>query len=236
MSLTREKVDNNIEKIIYNNKPASLSGCVLVKDLSKKDWVVIDCSTDSKISKGLTSVSNQLNVKLNINNLYCKYIGNTPLVENQKYDIVAELLLSKGTTLYANISKLNTFQLSDSIKITNKAKISSKLDDSFKNITSSQNITLSDESIIKIKSVMKEAFSEVLKENTKNISLLVEVIKELAEVIDKNGQQFLGDKTSDLPTSFKNEPNFKDNDFSFNENEDVPFDENDLPSENDENI
>jgi hypothetical protein len=195
MSLTKQKVDNNTEKIIYNNKPATLSGIVSVKDLSKKGWVVIDCSTGNKISKGLSNIANQLNIKLNVNNLYCKYTGDTILNENQKYDIVAELLLSKGTTLYGKINKLNhisstsNITLSDSLTITNKDKTSSPWTTSQpkqqENITS-QNITLSDETINKIKVVTKEAFSEVLKESTKNLSMLVEVIKELTLVIDKN--------------------------------------------------
>jgi hypothetical protein len=216
MSLVKERIDNNVERINYNGKPASLSGTVMVKDLSKKGWIIIDCLLDDKITKGLTNVSKQLGVKLNVENFYCKYDGSISLSEKQKYNITAELYLSKGTTLYGKINKLTPSSLSESISITNTEKITpqKKLSESILNTNiESQNIsspiTFSDETINKIRLVVKESFSEVLKETTKNISDLVEVIKELTVVIDKKG---------DKP--FDN----KDNNVPFNKNKDIPND------------
>jgi len=56
-----------------------------VKDLSKKGWVIVDCSPDNKISKGMNNVANQLNVKINLSNFYCKYDGEMLL--NEKSNI-----------------------------------------------------------------------------------------------------------------------------------------------------
>ena len=243
MSLTKEKVDNNVEKILYNNKPASLLGVVIIKDLSKKGWIIVDCSIDDKISRGMNNVANQLGVKLNINNFYCKYEGTESLKENQRYDIVAELFLSKGTTLYGKIKKLNIVSsdttLSDNINISNKEKsftsnkeksstsnkVSEKRNENVSLQNFSGNITLSDETINKIKLVMKEAFSEVLKETTKNLSDLVEVIKELTVVIDKKEHQSV-DYNKDI------EVPFDEKDISNDLSDDIPKDlSNDLPND-----
>jgi len=248
MSLTKERIDINIEKILFNNKPASLAGNVIVKDLSKskQGWIIVDCSEDNKISKGMNNVANKLNVKLNINNFYCKYEDkdeNMFLTKNFKYNIVAEIFLSKGTTLYGKINTLNPIELDssshldDSIKITNKE---------IKNTSSqklSSNINLSDESINKIKQIMMESFSEVLNESLKNISNLVEVIKELANVIDKKGQSFIDNKDThfeedipfneELPNDDDDIPFNKEDLFNENEN-DIPFDDN-FFNENDDN-
>jgi hypothetical protein len=229
MALTKERVDNNIEKILFNNKPASLSGVVVVKDChSKKGWIIVDSSDDTKITKGLTNVANKLNIKFNADNFYCQYNGDN-LIENQKYDIVADLYLSKHTTLYGKINKLNLnstsidSHLSDSITILNKEEKSSGITfEQEKNISQKRNapvgkipssINLSDETINRIKLVMKESFSEVLRESTKNLSELVEVIKELSVVIDKKGETQFSNKqiNEDLP--------FDDEDFPFNNNE-----------------
>jgi hypothetical protein len=248
MSLTRERIDNNNEKIIYNGKSASLSGTILIKDLSKKGWVIVDCSLDNKITKGMTNVANQLSVKLNIVNFYCKYDGSISLIEKQRYNIVAELYLSKETTLYGKITKLNPISsnLEDSISITNESKspTSTKLiDKSSQNISekiiSLQNINLSDDTLNKLKLAIREAFSDVLKESTKNLSMLVDVIKELTVVIDKKDQQSLNIKSTpskDKPSTTKNKKNIADN-ISFNKDdinvhfdeEDIPFDEEDFP-------
>jgi len=87
--------------------------------------------------------------------------------------IVADLFLSKGTTLYGKINKLNptssqNVSLSDSISISNKDNTSTS--SLIVTETSlSNHITLSDDTINKIKQVMKESFSEVLRENTKKL-------------------------------------------------------------------
>jgi hypothetical protein len=225
MSLTKERVDNNVEKIFYNNKPASLSGTVTVKDLSKKGWIIVDCSTDDKIIRGLSNITKKLNVKLNTGNLYCKYDGNTILNEKQKYNIVADLFLSKGTTLYSKINKVNptssqNISLSDSISITNKDKTPAT--SQIATETLSSHITLSDDTINKIKKVMKESFSEVLKDSIKNLSDLVEVIKELTIVIDKNGLQSSSNNKEDKSSIFDND-------------DDVPFINDDIPFINEKN-
>jgi hypothetical protein len=216
MSLTKERVDNNTEKLLFNNKPASFSGVIVLKDLSKKTWIIIDCSSDDKISKGLNNIAKQLNVKFNPSNLYCKYNEeDLPLKEGQKCNIVADLYLSKNT-IYGKINRLNPFLL-DSINIT----------DNTLNVPSSP-ITFSDDTINKIKLVIKEAFSEALKENVKNIEILVEVIKELADVLDKKGQTTIEEhspieKTKDVSNDYNDLP---DNDLP---NDDLS--DNDLPNE-----
>lgn len=213
MSLTKEKVDNNIEKILYNNKPATFSGIVVIKDLSKKGWIIIDCSNDDKITRGMQNVAKQLNVKLNIQNFYCKYNENDKfsLIENQEYNVVAEIFLSKGTTLYGNVKQLNPLEKNIENKIIDK-NINQKKEISLsENI--SKNINFSDETINKIKKIMKESFTEVLEESTKNLNALVEVIKELAEVIDKKGTD-----------------SFNINQ-SHNIDEDIPFDKEKKPFE-----
>jgi hypothetical protein len=247
MSLTKEKVDNNIERILFNNKPASLSGVVMIKDLSKKGWIIIDCLSDDKISKGMNNVANQLKVKVNINNFYCKYEGTESLNENQKCNIVAELYLSKGTTLYGKINKLHIISsdssLSDNISISNIDKSSTSKKGSEKrneNVSvqsfQSGNITLSDETINNIKLVMKEAFSDVLKETTKNLLSLVEVIRELTVVIDKKDPEKLEDKKKEQPTVVNNEnQNLKNysNDLSYDITDDLQHDLSDDDLRND---
>jgi hypothetical protein len=249
MSLTKEIVKPNIEKILYNNKPASLTGTIIVKDLSKTGWIVIDCSRDNKISRGLINVANQLNVKINVNLFYSKYDGSVSLSEGKEYNIIAEVYLSKGTTLYCIINKLNPIlssssnisSLSDSISITNVDKSSTKktLNENISNIdTTSQKlsgpITLSDETINKIKLVMKEAFSEVLIESTKNLSMLVEVIKELTVVIDNKDKKKQKNLGSDIKNKKESPFISKDNDsLSHDKIKDELFD-TDLPNDDDD--
>jgi len=206
--------------------------------LSKKGWIIVDCSIDSKISKGMTNVANQLNVKLNLEKFYCKYEGTETLNENQSYNVGAELYLSKESTLYGKINRLNpvspNISLSDSITISSgyqesKSVPPKKINEQQKNIQSLQNLTLSDDTINKFKLVFKEAFSEVLKESTKNLSMLVEVIKELAEVIDKKGQQSFDDK---LIEKEEQPPIIDNKDLPFDDKDDLPNDlSDDLPSD-----
>lgn len=242
MSLTKERVDQNIEKILYNNKPASLSGIIEIKDISKKGWIVVDCTHDEKISKGLSNVAKQLNIKINIEKFYCKNENtNISLNENEKCKIVADVFLSKGVTLYGKITQIisthETENLSDSINVSNKETKSKKSKKINENVqTFSNNITLSDDTLNKIRIALRESFSEVLQESIQNISNLVEVIKELAEVIDKKGNSSLNiDNKQDIPF----DEHFEHFDLPDNDDDKILLNENeqfDLPNNDDEKI
>jgi len=153
-------------------------------------------------------------------------------MENQEYDIIAELFLSKGKTLYSKITRLNTIfseeqSLSDSINISNQKNTKKNKEKVIQNI--SNNITFSDDTINKLKKVMNEAFSEVLNESMKNISNLVEVIKELATVIDKKGQTIVDNQSLPFEDNepFNNDPPFN-NEPDFPHKDELPENENEL--------
>jgi len=162
-------------------------------------------------------------------------------MKNQTYNIVAELYLSKGKTLYGKINRLNpvssNISLSDSISISDvqqesKTSTSKKVNVQQENITSLQNLTFSDETINKIKLAMKEAFSDALKESTKNLSMLIEVIKELADIIDKKGQTVYETKntSTDVPVFNKKENLSSDLPDDELPNDDL-LDDDDLPDD-----
>ena len=62
MSIIREQINNNVEKLVYNGKPASFSGTVIIVDPDNKGWVIINCSNDDKIYKSI-KVSNSVQLK-----------------------------------------------------------------------------------------------------------------------------------------------------------------------------
>jgi len=224
-----------------------------------------------KISRGLTNVAKQFDIKLNLDKFYCKNDENISVSENQKCEIVAELFLSKGTTLYGKTSRLTPISsitsLGDSISISNKDK--KILKNNLSNIEHStveqvltnksgeyNNVILSDDTISKIKIVMKEAFSEVMQEPTKHLSMLVEVIKELTVVIDnpkgddqqsrkstpyKDQQSLIKSTPSkdqqtfnikSTPSKDKSSTTKNKKNISFNKNDvNVHFDEEDIPND-----
>jgi hypothetical protein len=118
MSIIKETISNSIEKLIYDGKAAAFSGTVIVINPNEKGWVIFDCTQDSRISKGLSNVSNKLNISVSLEKFYCKPNENVDINIfkeigiDKPCNVVVEIFLSKKTRLFGKITKVLNTQLS----------------------------------------------------------------------------------------------------------------------------